>query len=82
MGARQVQSAISHAKNSGTDADTYAARVEYGDEKRAAIARVYRLYEERLVNNNALDFDDLLIKAVRLLRKNKARASSKPPSKI
>jgi DNA helicase-2/ATP-dependent DNA helicase PcrA len=71
MGARQVQSAISHAKNSGTDADSYAARVEYGDEKRAAIARVYRLYEERLVNNNALDFDDLLIKAVRLLRKNK-----------
>jgi DNA helicase-2/ATP-dependent DNA helicase PcrA len=71
LGARQVQSAISHAKNSGTDADSYAARVEYGDEKRAAIARVYRLYEERLVNNNALDFDDLLIKAVRLLRKNK-----------
>ncbi|HYO98878.1 MAG TPA: UvrD-helicase domain-containing protein [Pyrinomonadaceae bacterium] len=71
MGARQVQSAISHAKNSGTDADAYAARVEYGDEKRAAIARVYRLYEERLVNNNALDFDDLLIKAVRLLRKNR-----------
>ena len=70
MGARQVQSAISHAKNSGTDADTYAARIEYGDEKRAAIARVYRLYEERLVNNNALDFDDLMIKAVRLLRKN------------
>ncbi|HYG08856.1 MAG TPA: UvrD-helicase domain-containing protein, partial [Pyrinomonadaceae bacterium] len=28
MGARQVQSAISHAKNSGTDAETYAARVE------------------------------------------------------
>ncbi|HLL15672.1 MAG TPA: UvrD-helicase domain-containing protein [Pyrinomonadaceae bacterium] len=71
MGARQVQSAISHAKNSGTDAESYAARVEYGDEKRAAIARVYRLYEERLVNNNALDFDDLMIKAVRLLRKNK-----------
>ncbi|HEY0083409.1 MAG TPA: UvrD-helicase domain-containing protein, partial [Pyrinomonadaceae bacterium] len=71
MGARQVQSAISHAKNSGTDAEAYAARVEYGDEKRAAIARVYRLYEERLVNNNALDFDDLMIKAVRLLRKNK-----------
>ncbi|HEV2801408.1 MAG TPA: UvrD-helicase domain-containing protein [Pyrinomonadaceae bacterium] len=71
MGARQVQSAISHAKNSGTDAEAYAARVEYGDEKRAAIARVYRLYEQRLVNNNALDFDDLLIKAVRLLRKNR-----------
>ncbi len=34
-----------------------------------AIARVFKLYEERLVNNNALDFDDLMIKAVRLLRK-------------
>jgi DNA helicase II / ATP-dependent DNA helicase PcrA len=68
LAPRQTQSAISHAKNSGLDADTYAARVEGHDEKRAAIARVFRLYEERLVNNNALDFDDLLIKAVRLLR--------------
>jgi DNA helicase-2/ATP-dependent DNA helicase PcrA len=70
LGARAVQSAISHAKNSGLDADSYAARVESHDEKRAAIARVFRLYAERLVNNNALDFDDLLIKAVRLLRKS------------
>ncbi|HEV3471065.1 MAG TPA: UvrD-helicase domain-containing protein [Pyrinomonadaceae bacterium] len=68
LGARQTQSAISHAKNSGLDADAYAARVESHDERRAAIARVFRLYEERLVSNNALDFDDLLIKAVRLLR--------------
>ncbi|HEY0077510.1 MAG TPA: UvrD-helicase domain-containing protein [Pyrinomonadaceae bacterium] len=75
LGARQVQSAISHAKNSGLDAETYAARVEHGDERRAAIARVFRLYEERLVNNNALDFDDLLIKTVKLLRKSEeARA--------
>ncbi|MGH9901807.1 MAG: ATP-dependent helicase, partial [Pyrinomonadaceae bacterium] len=70
MGARQVQGAISHAKNSGLDADAYAARVEYGDEKRAATARVFRLYEERLVANNALDFDDLLIKTVKLLRQS------------
>src|SRR5918911_1607904 len=68
LAARQTQGAISHAKNSGLDADAYAARVESHDEKRAAIARVFRLYEERLVANNALDFDDLLIKAVRLLR--------------
>src|ERR671928_82340 len=69
LGARQTQGAISHAKNHGLDADSYAARVEAHDERRAAIARVFKLYEERLVNNNALDFDDLLIKAVRLLRK-------------
>lgn len=68
LSARQTQSAISHAKNSGLDAESYSARVESHDERRAAIARVFRLYEERLVNNNALDFDDLLIKTVRLLR--------------
>ncbi|HEX8339069.1 MAG TPA: UvrD-helicase domain-containing protein, partial [Pyrinomonadaceae bacterium] len=69
LAPRQTQSAISHAKNSGLDAEMYAARAESHDEKRAAIARVFRLYEERLVNNNAVDFDDLMILAVRLLRK-------------
>src|SRR5918998_1242575 len=69
LGPRSVQSAISHAKNSGLDHESYAARVEHTDERRAAIARVFKLYEERLVSNNALDFDDLLIKTVRLLRK-------------
>jgi DNA helicase-2/ATP-dependent DNA helicase PcrA len=69
LAPRQTQSAISHAKNQGLDAEAYAARAEYTDEKRAAIARVFKLYEERLVNNNAVDFDDLLILTVRLLRK-------------
>jgi DNA helicase-2/ATP-dependent DNA helicase PcrA len=69
LAPRATQSAISHAKNSGLDPELYAARVDHADEKRAAIARVFRLYEERLVSNNALDFDDLLIKTVRLLRK-------------
>ncbi|HEX8746370.1 MAG TPA: UvrD-helicase domain-containing protein [Pyrinomonadaceae bacterium] len=69
LGQRAVQGAISSAKNRGEDEESYAARVEYGDEKRAAIARVFRLYQERLVNNNALDFDDLLIKTVQLLRR-------------
>ncbi|HEY0407350.1 MAG TPA: UvrD-helicase domain-containing protein [Pyrinomonadaceae bacterium] len=69
LGPRAVQGAISGAKNRGEDADSYKARVEYGDEKRAAIARVFALYEERLVNNNALDFDDLMIKTVQLLRR-------------
>src|ERR671916_699861 len=44
--ARQTQSAISHAKNSGLDHNAYAARAEYTDEKRAAVARVFKLYEE------------------------------------
>ncbi len=68
LGARSVQSAISSAKNRGEDVDAYAARADYVDERGAAIARVYKAYEERLQGNNALDFDDLLIKTVRLLR--------------
>ncbi|HVG39601.1 MAG TPA: UvrD-helicase domain-containing protein, partial [Pyrinomonadaceae bacterium] len=72
LAGRAVQSAISHAKNSGLDAELYASRVEYADEKRAAIARVFRRYEELLAANNALDFDDLMIKTVRLLRKDQA----------
>jgi DNA helicase-2/ATP-dependent DNA helicase PcrA len=68
LGLRATQSAISAAKNRGEDVETFAARADYVDERRAAMARVYNLYEERLHANNALDFDDLLIKTVRLLR--------------
>jgi len=68
LGLRATQSAISAAKNRGEDVDAFAARAEYVDEKRAGQARVYATYEERLHANNALDFDDLMIKTVRLLR--------------
>lgn len=65
---RAVQAAISGAKNRGEDAEAFAARAQFVDERRASIARVFQVYEERLHKNNALDFDDLLIKTVRLLR--------------
>jgi len=68
LGQRATQAAISAAKNRGEDTAAFAARAEYVDERRAAMARVYAAYEERLHANNALDFDDLLIKTVRLLR--------------
>jgi DNA helicase-2/ATP-dependent DNA helicase PcrA len=68
LGLRATQSAISSAKNRGEDVEAFAARADYVDERRAAMARVYATYEERLHANNALDFDDLMIKAVRLLR--------------
>lgn len=69
LSPRQVLFAISGAKNKGEDHEIYASKVEYTDEKRAAIARIFKMYEERLNNANSLDFDDLLIKTVRLLRK-------------
>ncbi len=68
LGPRATQSAISSAKNRGEDPTAFAAHAEYVDERRAAMGTVYKMYEDRLHTNNALDFDDLLIKAVRLLR--------------
>ena len=68
LAPRATQSAISSAKNRGEDPTAFAARAEYQDERRAHMAKIYEMYEARLHGNNALDFDDLLIKAVRLLR--------------
>ena len=65
---RVVRSAISSAKNRGEDVELFTSRVEHTDEKRAAAAKVFRMYEERLKIANALDFDDLLINTVKLLR--------------
>jgi DNA helicase-2/ATP-dependent DNA helicase PcrA len=66
---RQTQSAISAAKNRGENPDSYAEKADrMGDARRQSLARVYALYEQRLEASNALDFDDLLIRTVQLLR--------------
>ncbi|MBX7220936.1 MAG: UvrD-helicase domain-containing protein [Blastocatellia bacterium] len=63
---RNAQFAISGAKNHGQDWESF---LKSNDPKKATIGRVFKLYEERLAANNALDFDDLLLKSVRILRK-------------
>lgn len=68
---RVVRSAISAAKNRGEDWELFASKIQHTDEKRAAAAKVYRMYEDRLRMANAVDFDDLLIVTVRLLRKSR-----------
>ncbi|HUR99405.1 MAG TPA: UvrD-helicase domain-containing protein [Pyrinomonadaceae bacterium] len=65
---RAVRNAISAAKNRGEDVELFTSRIETTDDKRAATAKIFRMYEDRLRLANALDFDDLLIKTVRLLR--------------
>jgi DNA helicase-2/ATP-dependent DNA helicase PcrA len=59
-----VQSVISNAKNKFILADQFAstARDYVGEQA----ARVYLRYADRLKKNNALDFDDLLIKPIEL----------------
>ena len=57
---------IGNAKMLGLEPDQYARR--YADENKIDdYVRVYRQYEEHLKENNALDFDDLLLYARRLL---------------
>src|SRR6476660_10260157 len=47
LAPRSVQGAISAAKNRGQDAEAFAAQAQFVDERRASIARVFKLYEER-----------------------------------
>ncbi len=70
LAPRYVRNAISSAKNRGEDVEMFAAKAEQGDPKKTAIAKVFKMYDERLHVANALDFDDLLIKTVKLLRKS------------
>jgi DNA helicase-2/ATP-dependent DNA helicase PcrA len=70
---RTIQAAISQAKSRGLSAAGYMEQVKYaGEAKKDDIARVFQLYEQRLRAANALDFDDLLLKAVELLRRDPA----------
>jgi DNA helicase-2/ATP-dependent DNA helicase PcrA len=67
--ARQALSSISGAKNRGTSPAALVNQAEYVSERTERVARIYTVYEERLKQSNAVDFDDLLIKAVELLRR-------------
>jgi len=66
MPYRGIVSAISHAKNRGLRPPEYLQ--ESSDPKAEKIAVIYERYEAALRRANALDFDDLLLEAVRLLR--------------
>jgi DNA helicase II / ATP-dependent DNA helicase PcrA len=69
LSARNALSAISGAKNRGQSPASFANQADYASERSERIAQIYRQYEQRLAQANAMDFDDLLIKAVELLRK-------------
>lgn len=63
---RSLLSAISSAKNEMILPDEFELNAG-GDFGQRKIAKVYREYEAQLKSNNALDFDDLLVKTVQLL---------------
>lgn len=64
---RALLAAISSAKNEMITPEEFA-KDAYGDYGQEQIAKVYKAYQAQLRQNNALDFDDLLLKTVELFR--------------
>lgn len=66
---KEVQSKISRAKDELMTPEDYADEAGI-DIKKQHVAKIYRMYQEKLVSANALDFDDIIVQTVRLLREN------------
>ena len=66
---RSVQSEISNAKNEMLEPDQYTLRAN-GDFRKEKIALVYEMYQKRLKENNAIDFDDIINYTIKILMDN------------
>ena len=66
---RNVMSQISNAKNEMLEPSEYALRAK-GDFRKEKITTVYELYQKRLKENNAIDFDDIINYAIKILMEN------------
>ncbi|WMJ79581.1 DNA helicase PcrA [Clostridium sp. MB40-C1] len=66
---KEIIGKIGKQKDRLISAEEYKKQNE-NDFRKNKIADVYLLYQKRLKNSNALDFDDLIFKTVELLKKN------------
>jgi DNA helicase-2/ATP-dependent DNA helicase PcrA len=62
----RVHNVISRAKNELIDLETFTSDTYFNE----IAHRVYELYQQMLLTNNAVDFDDLLLFAVQLLQEH------------
>ncbi|MBR2743300.1 MAG: UvrD-helicase domain-containing protein [Clostridia bacterium] len=69
--ARAVYSQISNAKNKLIDAEDFSSLAQK-DFYLSEISRIYTLYQKRLTDAGAMDFDDLIFNTVRLLTENES----------
>ncbi|MBF2064809.1 MAG: DNA helicase PcrA [Calothrix sp. C42_A2020_038] len=65
---RSVRYAISNAKNQGLSAKEFER--EQPNYRGRIISQVYSCYQDKLAENNALDFDDLILIPTRLFQQN------------
>ena len=66
---KSVKYHIGNAKMLGLDPDQYGERFKH-EAHIDDVVKIYEDYDSRLKENNALDFDDLLLKTLRLLRQS------------
>ena len=69
MKERSILAAISSAKDELISPNEYSLSAG-GDYKKQKIAQIYQEYQATLKKNNALDFDDLIMKTVELFQAN------------
>ncbi|PRY13350.1 DNA helicase PcrA [Kineococcus rhizosphaerae] len=67
---RALSNMVSNLKNELVDEEAFFERAhsEAGNETERVLARVYRMYQQRLRQANAVDFDDLIMSTVHLLQ--------------
>lgn len=64
-----IRNEISHAKDSLITPERYMSEVG-GDFRKKQIAEAYKMYQQTLKSNDAMDFDDMIVNTVRLFEKN------------
>ncbi len=65
---KAIRFSISQAKNRILSPEEFEEQAH--DHFSRAVSKIYKIYQERLVRNNALDFDDILMATVVLFRRN------------
>ncbi len=66
---RSVLAEISNAKNEMLEPKAYSIKYA-GDYRKSKIAEIYEIYQKRLKENNAIDFDDIINYTIKILKEN------------
>ena len=66
---KSVQYEISNAKNDMLEPAAYGLKAG-GDFRKEKIAEIYKIYQKRLHENNAIDFDDIINFVIKILMEN------------
>ena len=66
---KSILTEISNGKNEMLEPEEYQSKYK-GDYRKEIVGRVYELYQKKLKENNAIDFDDIINFTIRILEEN------------